>query len=97
MKDKTNNLEVLARRSFCKAKFNRYDLTLISEKSQQSIFHATCSQCQTASLILISNEEKGLLGVGMITDLDREEVKKKLKTEAITADEIINVYTALKN
>ncbi len=97
MNDKTNNLEVLARCSFCKAKLNRHDLTLVLEKRQQTVFHATCSQCQTASLILISGGDKGLLGVGMITDLDKEEVKKKLVTEAITADEIINVYAALKN
>ena len=33
----------------------------------------------------------------MITDLDKEEVKKKLETEIITADEIIGVYKSLKN
>ena len=97
MSDKTNNLEILARCSFCKAKLNHHDLTLVLEKERQTIFHATCSQCQTSSLILISSEGKGLLGVGVITDLDREEVKKKLATEVITADEVINVYTALKN
>ncbi len=97
MKDKTNNLKVLARCSFCKAKFNQNDLILVFKKNQQSVFHATCSHCQIASLILISDEEKGLLGVGTITDLDRAEVKNKLKTEAITADEVISVYTALEN
>ncbi len=97
MSNKINNLEILAKCSFCKAPLNKNDLTLISEKNQQSIFHATCSQCQTSSLILISNEGKKVLGVGMITDLDKEEVKDKLETPVITADEIINVYASFKN
>lgn len=97
MNGKTNNLEILSRCPICKSKFKPNDLSLVLEKEFKTIFHATCSKCQTSSLILLSSGSKGLLGVGIITDLDKSEVKKKLNTKAITADEIIDVYKLLKS
>jgi hypothetical protein len=94
--NKTDNLEALSRCGVCRSRFSKNDLFLISNEPAKTIFHATCSGCRTSVLILLSNSQNGLLGMEMITDLDREEVKEKLNTRAITADEVLKVYKALK-
>ncbi|MDR3558886.1 MAG: hypothetical protein P4L62_03020 [Candidatus Pacebacteria bacterium] len=96
MTNKTDNLEAMTRCGVCRSKFGKEDIFLISDDPAKTIFHTTCPGCRTAVLVLLSNGQNGLLGMEMITDLDREEAKEKLNTRAITADEVIGVYKALK-
>lgn len=95
MLNKTNNFSLLSDCSVCKKKLKNNDLTVIFERGMKTIFHTTCSNCHTSSIISLSGGQKGLLGVGILTDLDKEEVKKKLLMDAISADEIIEVYKSI--
>lgn len=96
MTDKTDNLEVLSRCGVCRSRFGRGDLLLVSDRPAKTMFHATCPKCHAATLIVLSSDQKGLVGMETITDLERDEVKEKLNRRAITADEVIEVYKALK-
>ena len=44
---------------------------------------------------MMSENQKGLVGVGVLTDLDKEEVAEKIKSGAISSDEIIDTYRFL--
>jgi folate-binding Fe-S cluster repair protein YgfZ len=92
MKNKTSKLDLLSSCAVCRRKLTQTDISLVLDKMGKTIFHVTCANCRTSSLISLSNGQKGLLGIGMITDLDRYEVKEKLVMDAISVDEIIEVY-----
>ena len=94
--EKENNLGLLSSCSICKKRFSKKDVVLISRQEGKTILHATCSQCHTLALIVLSNEQKGFLGMGMITDLDQQEVKEKLQMKAISSDEIIDMYKTIE-
>lgn len=97
MTEKTDNLEVLSRCGVCRSRFGKADLFLISDEPAKTIFHATCPNCRAATLIVLSSGQKGVVGMETLTDLEREEVKERLNTRAITADEVIEIYKALKS
>lgn len=97
MDNRINNLEMLSRCPVCKSKLKRDDLTLVFRGETRTVFHASCSKCHISSLIFLSNSKKGILGMGMITDLDKSEVKERLKAKIITADEVIKTYISLES
>lgn len=96
MKDKAHNLEILSHCGVCRTRFKGTDLALLAEKPLKTVFHATCPKCETAVLIFLSSGPKGLVGMEMMTDLDKDEAKEKLSLKAITTDEVIDAYKSLK-
>jgi hypothetical protein len=73
------------------------DLMLIEEQEQKTIFHATCLRCQTATMVIVSGNQTGIVSIGIATDLDREEVKSKFFGNNINADEVIDVHELILN
>lgn len=67
----------------------------MEENQQQSIFHALCPDCRTATLIFLASNQAGLISLGMATDLNQEEAKKFFGQEAVNVDEIIDVHSYL--
>ncbi len=94
--EKENNLGSLSSCSICRKEFSKKDVILISQQEGKVILHTTCSQCHTSALIVLSDEQKGFLGMGIITDLDQQEVKEKLQMKAISSDEIIDIYKTIE-
>jgi hypothetical protein len=95
MKNKKDNLRFFIKCSTCSYDFRQENLIVLEENQQQSIFHASCPNCKTATMIFLSSTYSGLISLGMATDLDQEEAKKFFGQEAVNADEIIDVHSLL--
>ena len=59
---------------------------------RKSVFHANCSSCLVSVLLLFSENQKGAVSAGVVTDLDRQEVAGKFLGKTISSDEIIDAY-----
>jgi hypothetical protein len=81
--------------SICGATFDYGKIALVHKEDAKTIFHTTCAKCKTSTLVMVSENQKGLVGVGILTDLDQEEVSEKIKNGAISSDEIIDTYKVL--
>lgn len=92
MQNKNNNLDFLSKCSFCSGKYKATDLTLLEERQQKTTLHATCGKCHTSSIFFVSNNQAGVLSLGMTTDLDSREVKEKFLRQAVSADEVLNAH-----
>jgi len=87
------NLDILSQCSVCQAKIERRDILIVHKEGGRTIFHSTCSRCKALSILVITDDhQKGIIGVGMATDLDRTEFSEKFLGKSITTDEIIDVY-----
>lgn len=105
MKNKKNNFSGSARSgeagqffikcSVCSHDFRQESLIVLEENQQQSIFHASCLNCKTATVIFLASTYSGLVSLGMATDLDREEAEKFFGQEAVNVDEVIDVHSYL--
>jgi len=92
MKNRNSNLDFLSKCSFCGGDFNADKLTVLEEKPQKTILHATCPQCQTSSIFFLSNNQAGIVTLGMVTDLDETEVAIKFSSQAVNADEVLDAH-----
>ena len=68
---------------------------ILEENQQQSIFHAFCPNCKTATMIFLASTHSGLISLGMATDLNQEEARKFFGQEAVNVDEVIDVHSLL--
>ena len=97
MQEKGKNLDLMLNCSVCANVFEEQSVALVNEQEAKTIFHATCQKCLTSTLIFLSRTEKGMMSVGMATDLNRSEAERVFDKKAISADEVIEVYRLTTN
>jgi len=76
-----------------------YDVTkakLLAQNGGANLVHIICKNCSSAFMAFILTMGNGLSSVGMITDLNFEDVKRLYKTEPLTLDELITVHELIK-
>lgn len=87
-----NNTDFLVKCAVCNSSLDPGKIVVIDEKEKKTTLHSTCSKCNSAAIIFLSNNQNGVVSLGMATDLDVEEAKEKIGKEAISADEIIDLH-----
>lgn len=90
------NIKILPDCAVCHSKLDKANFSLISSYDSKLIFHVACSRCKTAALLNLSAEREGLIGIGVMTDLDKNEAGEKLAFGSISADEMIEAYEMIK-
>ena len=91
-----DSLEHLTKCPLCDKKYQYGKTLLLEEAEDRTTFHLTCDSCKTAILVFVSAGKLGIVSIGMITDLSREEAKKLFGQEAVTANQVIEVHQFLK-
>lgn len=88
-------LNLLAKCPNCGRKHNNSKTHIIEQKGDMTTLHITCGHCNVSVLVLVSEGSIGLVSVGMMIDLDKEEVKRFISKDPVTVDEIIEVHKLL--
>ncbi|MFA5777087.1 MAG: hypothetical protein WC906_01455 [Parcubacteria group bacterium] len=97
MKPSINNLDNLAKCPICEKKYGQTKVLVLEEEMNRTTLHVTCESCKISSIVFISSGKMGIVSLGMLTDLTREEAKKLFKSEEVSADNVIEVHEYLKN
>lgn len=97
MKTSVNNLEDLVKCPICNKKYGQTKILVLEEDGNRTTLHLTCSNCKNSSLVFISSGKLGIVSLGMLTDLTRDEVKSLFKSEAISFDQVIEIHEYLKD
>jgi hypothetical protein len=92
MKNKKDKLPFFVKCSFCNGSFSPEDLVVLEQSERQTVFHALCAHCHQAIIIFLSFTPGGLVSLGLITDLNREEARRFFGQEAVSADEVIDLH-----
>jgi hypothetical protein len=95
MGNKPNNSDLLAKCAACEEIFTQEDILVLEEGEQRSVFHATCQACKSATMIYLSAGNGGVMSVGVVTDLDRDEVEKMFQDPAVNTDEVIAMHEVI--
>ena len=96
MKRPANNLEHLIKCPLCKKEYGNFNITILDQKKGKATLHLTCDYCQTASLVFVIANQNGILSLGMVTDVTKEEAKRAMNREAVSVDEVVEIYQYLK-
>lgn len=88
----SNDLGSMAKCPVCEKKYKKENAIVLEAGQKRNTVHFTCESCQMSSLVFVSQGQAGMVGVGILTDLDRSEVKNIFQKEAISADQVLSVH-----
>ena len=96
-KNKASKTDFLVRCSVCESDLDPRRTIILEEKDQKTTAHITCPKCNSAAMVFLSNNQAGVLSIGIATDLDESEVRDKFGKLAISADEMLDLYEFISN
>lgn len=97
MKTSIDNLENLVRCPICNKKYGQTKILVLEEEGNRTTLHLTCENCKNSSLVFISLGKMGIVSLGMLTDINREEARSLFKSEAVSSDQVIEVHEYFKD
>lgn len=97
MEHSLENIKPLIRCPVCQKKYEPGKVVLLSEDDRKTALHLTCEACGISSLVFVSLGKMGAVSFGVLTDLEREEVKKFYGSDAVSADDALEVHRFLKD
>jgi hypothetical protein len=96
MKTSPDNLKSLMQCSVCHHKYEPVKALLLEERGDQTTFHVTCASCGVSTVVLVSASQFGLMSMGLLTDLEGEEVRYLFGEAAVSSDEVLDAHLFLK-
>ncbi len=80
----------------CKGKYEPNESNILKEKGSAYLIHITCPHCHNSILATVLTTPIGISSVGMMTDLQAEDVLKLYGKKAINEDELFAFHKLLK-
>ena len=90
-----NNLETLLKCPVCQKKYSSRSASLIRQNERFMLLYVGCGNCGMGSLTVVSKDvfsREGTLTVGLLTDLNREEVEFFSNLKPIDWDEVLDFH-----
>jgi hypothetical protein len=70
---------------------------IVADSPSGAVAHFTCDDCRSSVVVSVRSEERGLVGMGMLTDLNPSEAKRFLvQGKPVSEDDVLGVYVACK-
>lgn len=91
-----DNLKPLMHCPVCNRKYAPSSATPLAQDDERSTVHLSCSACGVSSIVFVSANSWGVASVGVLTDLQSEEARKRFGTEAVSVDQVLDLHTFLK-
>jgi len=90
------NLEHLTKCPLCQKEYGKFNLTVLDQTKEQTRLHLKCDYCESASLVFVVANQNGILSLGMVTDVTKEEARRALNSDPISGDDVMEIYEQLK-
>lgn len=97
MREQEHNLKNLTKCPLCKAKYDHSGAFVLEESNSRTVFHLTCSECQSAVLAFVTESKQGVVSLAIATDLSSKEAGAILGKNAIGKDDVLEIYKYLNN
>ncbi|MBD3238819.1 MAG: hypothetical protein GF332_04245 [Candidatus Moranbacteria bacterium] len=80
----------------CGKKYSQTKINILSNQENSVLIHITCSNCLTSVISSIALEGPRVTAVGMLTDLDKSDLKLFNQRETITVDHVIEMHEIIE-
>ncbi len=90
------NLKLVSYCPLCDSHYNLLEARILEEHESASLIYIRCRKCQSSILALILNNQLGVSSVGLITDLNADEVMYYRSSDDITEDDTLDAYQLLQ-
>lgn len=85
-------LKLMRNCPICKQEFSEGDIKIVEKQGDSSLVHVTCAKCLNAVLAVILISPFGMSSVGVITDLDEQDVMRMNNKASISEEDVLNFY-----
>jgi len=79
----------------CESSYRPEAAHVLGEKKDSHLLHITCGRCSNAILALVLITSVGVSSVGLVTDLDHDEVDAFRRAEPVSTDDVIETHSLL--
>ncbi|MBT5338791.1 hypothetical protein HN858_02010 [Candidatus Falkowbacteria bacterium] len=90
------NSKLIAECPVCKKKQFPATIKMIEETDQGQMLHIECKSCHGAVVVLLSTSEQGINLVGVLTELNSEEIIKFIHRGPLVSDDLLDFYKKLQ-
>ncbi len=90
-----NSLKFLSDCPVCHRKQFPADIRLLEELEDSHLLHVKCKVCESNLVVMVTMGEQGMNLVGILTDLNSEEVESISSRGILKADDIMDLHIAL--
>lgn len=91
------DLKFLANCPLCNNQYNPKEIRVVDKKEGAVVLYFVCAHCKSAIVSAVSAGVLGISAISMITDLGASEVDKIKINQAITSNDVLEIYSLLKN
>lgn len=81
----------------CNIEYRKRDIVVIEDRGETRLFHLSCEACGGAVLSLVITGSIGMSSIGMVTDLNVEDVRRLRKTEPVGEEALLNFHAMLRS
>ena len=89
-------LKIISRCPICSANYETDKAKLLAKSEAAGLIHITCQECHSSFVAMILVLGHGLSSVGMVTDLNYEDVERLHRSDPFTVDEAIEYYAEVQ-
>lgn len=91
----TDALRAITHCPWCEQAFKDLEVYLVVERESLQLYHFQCQSCQVNILALVSVAELMVTSIGVVSDLEREDVPGFLQARPIQADDVLELHQLL--
>lgn len=75
----------------CGSRLENNDLDILKEQEGQLMVFSTCSNCGVGMVARLSVWPHGLIGIGILTDLNRREILELNNKRPVSAEDVLDI------
>ena len=95
--DREQNRVIPQKCPVCGARRDSLSYMPLGYDNDKTIVHISCSKCSGAAMIFVSQNEGGMMTVGVLTDTTPVEAQDFFRSNTVTDDDVIAVHDYLSN
>ncbi len=90
-----DTLRLVSHCPVCHYHYNPLEAKILDENETAHLIYVKCGRCKSAIVALILANSFGISSVGLVTDLDSQEVNKFRESAKISGDDVLATYELL--
>ena len=91
-----NQTSFVSRCPHCDAEYNSDQVETVDQKDNVITVYLNCPQCKSSIIAAVLLSGMGLVSLGLVTDMTKEDVKRFKKSRDISSDDILILHQTLK-
>ena len=90
------NLKVISSCPICSARYHSAEIRILEERPDAQLVYIQCRKCRSSVLAVVLANQLGISSVGLVTDLNGEDVLKFRRQNVVSRDDVLDAHVGLQ-